>query len=106
MRGFVRPTVRETLALNTLERNCRTFPIAHLAGVPFEIPFREIARQMGFADVVMRTEHGAFHEAETALRSVRVRVLALPYLLLATYRLWHKTTLLRDGLRITLSESE
>jgi hypothetical protein len=48
VRGFTRYAIRETFALDTLKRNCRTFPVRHLAGVPFEIPFREIARQMSF----------------------------------------------------------
>jgi hypothetical protein len=70
VRGFVSLPVRETLALNTLKSNCRTFPIRHLAGVPFEIPFREVARQMGFADRMMRGENGALRcprERKTAM---------------------------------------
>ena len=72
MRGFVSRPVRETLALDTFEGFRRTFPVCHLAGVPFEIPFREVARQMGFADRMMRAENRAFHEAETALCRVGV----------------------------------
>jgi hypothetical protein len=68
--GFVNWPVRETLALDTLEGSCRTFPICHFAGVPLEIPFREVARQMGFADRMMPAEYGAFHKAETALGSI------------------------------------
>jgi hypothetical protein len=37
-----------TLALDTLGNKRRTFSV--LAGVPFEIPFREVARQTGFVD--------------------------------------------------------
>ena len=44
VRGFVMAAVRETFALDTLKSNCRTFPVCHPAGVPFEIPFRKIAR--------------------------------------------------------------
>ena len=73
VRGFVSLPVRETFALDTLKSNCRTFPVADIAGVPFEIPFREIARQMGFADRMMRAEYGAFHKAETTFRSVGMR---------------------------------
>ena len=68
--GFVSAPVRETLALNTLKSNCRTFPVRHLASVPFEIPFREVARQMGFADRMMRAKIRAFHKAETTLGRV------------------------------------
>jgi hypothetical protein len=50
VRGFVRYAIRETLTLDTLEDLRRTFSVADLAGVPLEIPFREVARQMGFAD--------------------------------------------------------
>ena len=64
VRGFVSRPVRETLALDTLSNERRTFPVCHLAGVPLEIPFCEIARQMGFADRMMRTKHRALHEAE------------------------------------------
>jgi hypothetical protein len=70
VRGFVSLPVRETLALDALKSNCRTFPVRHLAGVPLEIPFREIARQMGFADRMVRAKHGAFHQAETAFGRV------------------------------------
>jgi hypothetical protein len=59
--GLVSRPVRETFALYTLKSNCRTFPVAELARVPFEIPFREIAAQMGFADRMMCAEHGALH---------------------------------------------
>jgi hypothetical protein len=78
VRGFVSLPVRETFALNAFKSNCRTFPICHLAGVPFEIPFREIARQMGFADRMMRAEHGALHKAETTLRGINVNEAAEP----------------------------
>jgi hypothetical protein len=59
--------VRETLAFNTFGNERRTFPVFHFSGVPFEIPFREVARQMGFANRMMSTEHRTLHEAETAL---------------------------------------
>ena len=45
MRGFVRPAVRETLALNSINGNCRTFPVTNLARVPLEIPFREVMKE-------------------------------------------------------------
>ena len=80
MRGFVRWPVRETLALDTLEGSCRTFPVCHLAGVPLEIPFREIARQMGFANRMMRAKHRAFHKAEAAFGSVDVNEAAEAYI--------------------------
>jgi hypothetical protein len=70
--GFVSRPVRETLALDSPEGSCRTFPVCHLAGVPFEIPFRQIPRQMGFANGMMRAENRSFHEAETALGGVDV----------------------------------
>jgi hypothetical protein len=49
MRGFVNRSIRETLALDTLEGNCRTFPVANLADIPLAVPFYKIAMQMGFA---------------------------------------------------------
>jgi len=42
--------IRETPALSTFEGERSTFAIGNIAGVPLEIPFREVARQMGFAD--------------------------------------------------------
>jgi len=66
--GFVSLPVRETFALDTLKANCRTFPVCHLASIPLEIPFREIARQMGFADRMVRAENRALHKAETQNR--------------------------------------
>ncbi len=70
VRGLVNLPVRETFALDALKNNCRTFPIADLAGVPFEIPFRKVARQMGFADRMMRAEQRA---QGTAARRRRLR---------------------------------
>src|SRR6202022_4523640 len=78
VRGFVSRPVRETLALDTFEGSCRTFPICHLAGVPLEIPFREIARQMGFADRMVRTKNRTLHKAETALGGVDMNKTAKP----------------------------
>jgi hypothetical protein len=56
---LIRP-VRETLAFDALGNERRTCSILDLAGVPREIPFREIARQMRFADgvVACRTRPG------------------------------------------------
>jgi hypothetical protein len=34
-------SVRQTLTFRAFERERRTFPILHLAGVPFEIPFHK-----------------------------------------------------------------
>ena len=48
VRGFVRYPVREALAFSALKRKRRTLLIGDLAGVPLEIPFREITMQMGF----------------------------------------------------------
>jgi hypothetical protein len=73
VRGLVSRPVRETLSFDALGNERRTFPVLDLAGVPFEIPFRQIARQMGFADRMMRAEYGAFHQAETAFRRVDSR---------------------------------
>src|ERR1700730_10441524 len=70
VRGFVSAPVRETFALNPLKSNCRTFPISDLAGVPFEIPFCKVARQMGCADRMVRAENRALHETETAFGCV------------------------------------
>src|SRR5205823_10886209 len=74
--GLTRLTVRETLTLRALERARRTFPVFHLAGVPFEIPFRKVARKMGFADRVVRTIDRTLHEAKAALCGVRIGVAA------------------------------
>jgi hypothetical protein len=62
--------VRETLARNTLGNERRTFPVADLTRIPLEIPLAEITGQMGFADRMMRAEHGALQEAKTAFRRV------------------------------------
>jgi hypothetical protein len=70
VRGFTRLTIRETLALCAFEGHRRTFPVCHFAGVPFEIPFREVAREMSFADRMVRAEHRALHDTETTLGSV------------------------------------
>jgi hypothetical protein len=48
--ALVRLTVRETLTFRALERERRTFPVCHLAGVELEIPFDKVSVQMGFAD--------------------------------------------------------
>jgi hypothetical protein len=40
--GFVSLTIRETLTFRAFERERRTFPVFHLAGVPFEIPFAQV----------------------------------------------------------------
>src|SRR5438105_4119943 len=45
----------------------------HFPGVPLEVPFGEVARQVRLADRMVRAEDGALHEAETALGSVDVR---------------------------------
>ncbi len=49
-RGFVSSSVREALALNAFQSNGRTFPVYRLVGVPLEIPFGEIARQVRLAN--------------------------------------------------------
>jgi hypothetical protein len=36
--------VYEGAPLDTFKRKCCTFPVFDLAGVPFKIPFREVAR--------------------------------------------------------------
>jgi hypothetical protein len=64
--------IRETPALSTFEGERSTFAIGNIAGVPLEIPFRKIARQMGFADRMMRAENRALHKAEPTLGGVDV----------------------------------
>ena len=62
VRGFTRYAVRETLALDTLEGPCRTFPILDAkarAVIIAEVKFREIAVQMLFADMMIGSNHTA-----------------------------------------------
>jgi|SRR5579862_3899702 len=73
VRGSVRYPVREALALDALEGFCRTFPVCGLASVPLEIPFREIAMQMSFADRMVGAIYSPLHEAMAALGRVGVR---------------------------------
>ena len=80
----MRYPVRETFALNALEGCRRTFPVLHLAGVPFEIPFGQIAMQMRLADRMVRAVNSALHEAETRFRSVDVQKMAKPHVLVRT----------------------
>jgi hypothetical protein len=68
--GSVRYPVRQPLALDPPEGRSRAFPVLHLASVPFEIPFGQIAVQMGLANRVVCSEQGPLHEAETAFRGV------------------------------------
>src|ERR1700730_5846606 len=68
--GFVSRPVRETLALNALERERGTFPVLDLAGVPFEISLYSIAVQVSFADRMVRPENGTLHQGKAALGSV------------------------------------
>jgi hypothetical protein len=70
--------VREALAFDAFGDKRRTFPIENLACVELEIPFRETAGQMGFANRMMRPEHGSLHQAESAFRSVDVNEAAKP----------------------------
>src|ERR1700730_11276404 len=72
VRGSVRSMIRETPALSTFEGERSTFAIGNIAGVPFEIPFREVARYMGFADRMMCAKNCALHKAETAFCGVDV----------------------------------
>src|SRR5262245_14417071 len=73
--GFVSRPVRETLALDTLKSNCRTFSVFDLAGVPLEVPFGHIV-QMGFADRMMRPVDRALHQTKAALCSIGIHVAA------------------------------
>jgi hypothetical protein len=59
--GFVSRPVRETLALNALEGERSTFAIAVLARVELEVPFREVAMQVRFADRMVRAKYRAAH---------------------------------------------
>jgi hypothetical protein len=49
VRGLINRPVRETLALDALGNQRRTFPVFHLAGIPLEVPFHKVAVQMGLA---------------------------------------------------------
>lgn len=37
-------SIREALTFRAFQRERRTFPVLDLAGVPFEMPFRQVAR--------------------------------------------------------------
>jgi hypothetical protein len=65
VRGFVRLTIRETLTFRAFERERRTFPVIHFAGVKLEIPFDKVAVQMGFAYGMVGTKYCTLHQAET-----------------------------------------
>ena len=79
--GLVSRPVRETLAFDTLGNERRTFPVFILRVFHLKSHSREIARQMGFADRMVRAEHGALHEAETAFCRVDVSEAAKPNIL-------------------------
>ena len=89
VRGSVSLPVRETPAIDALKSNCRTFPVGHLAGVPLEIPFRKVARQMGFADRMMCTEYRA-QEAETALCGIDVNEPSQAYIFISAVKCWRR----------------
>ena len=50
VRGFVNSSVREALAFDALQGNCRTFSIGSLASIPLKVPLDKVAVQMGFAN--------------------------------------------------------
>lgn len=70
VRGFTNPPISKALSFDALGNERRAFIIASLAGVPFEIPLREVARQMGFTDRMMCAENRALHKAEAAFGGV------------------------------------
>ena len=74
VRGFVSRPVRETLALNAFERERSTFPILDLAGVPFEIPFDQIAVQMGFADRMVQAQPDMKGQSKIHVGELRLRI--------------------------------
>ena len=79
VRGFVSRTIRETLALYTQESLRRTFSIGHAklgAIVVTEIKFRQIALQMGFADVVIDAIDATLENREVTFDRIAVRVVA------------------------------
>jgi hypothetical protein len=60
--GVTRLSILQPLTFRAFERKCRAFPVIDLAGVPFEVPFRKVARQMRFANRIV----GAINSALAA----------------------------------------
>jgi hypothetical protein len=66
VRGLVRLSVEEPLALCGGEQGGCPFPVVHVARVGAEIELGKVAMQMRLADVVERPEHTAFQQREMA----------------------------------------
>ena len=64
VRGLVRLSIQEPLALRVGEQGGRPFPIGHVSGVGAEIELFQVEVQMRLADVVERAENARFNNAK------------------------------------------
>ena len=71
--------VRETLAFNAFGNQRRTLLVSCLARIPFEIPFRQIAVQVGLRYGMVCTVDRALHQREPTLCGVSVGKPAEPH---------------------------
>ncbi len=79
VRGFVRLSIHQALALGAAKQGFGALYIANPeggTGVVPEVKFAQVAMQMGFADMVKRAEDAALQNGEMALNGVRVNIVA------------------------------
>ena len=78
---FVKPSVRESLAFDPLERDFGALRIVEAqccAGVHAEIKLREVAIQMLLVHVLVRAYQPALEDAEEAFQRVGMNIAARP----------------------------